>query len=534
MTGSRAPSDHPASPALRGTLAETPLPQILRWIFVDQLRGTLTLARGDDVRRLYFEKGELRAATSSRESQRIGQFLRRRGRVSEADLSWAVEEIARQKGSRLGRKLVERGLLTRAIIDAEMKRLVEEIVFSAFEWESGEYRFEPSTAVLDPDIVLSFSTAAIIVEGIRRLPENPLFRARLGDGRGVLRLAREPMSRYQYLPLAPQEAYILSRIDGLSDVDSLLAIAGSSRGTAAKTLYALLSCGLIEWKADGREGRASVGSVANLNVEVTSEPPKSTPGHAELVHNTWRRIDWLSHYELLGVGREAPPDEIRRAYLEKSRLFHPDLRHRPDLASLGKELTTVFECLKVAHDTLVDPEARAEYDRQGADERAGPLFSEGGPGDPELRRQLASKNFRHAMDFIAMKDYFPAIEFLQEAIRFAPDVSEYRFRLGETELKNSRWIERGLENLKAATQMDPPRAEFLRGTARALLTYSRKREAEPYARRAHELEPCPESAALLTEITGRPTIEPAQPRPRPTGDSQLFGGFFSRLLKKGK
>jgi hypothetical protein len=340
------------------------------------------------------------------------------------------------------------------------------------------------------------------------------------------------MSRYQYLPLAPQEAYVLSRIDGLSDVDSLLAIAGSSRGTAAKTLYALLSCGLIERMTDDTEGRASVGSVATLNVEVTSEPPKSTPGHAELVHSTWRRIDWLSHYELLGVGREASPDEIRRAYLEKSRLFHPDLRHRPDLATLEKELTAVFERLKVAHDTLVDTEARAEYDRHDADEAAGALFSEGGPGDPELRRQLALKNFRHAMDFIAMKDYFPAIELLQEAIRFAPDVSEYRFRLGETELKNSKWIERGLENLKAATQMAPPRAEFLRGTARALLTYGRKREAEPYARQAHELEPCAESTALLTEITGRPTVEPAPPRP--TGDPQIFGGFFSRLLKKGK
>jgi curved DNA-binding protein CbpA len=532
MTGSSAPSDHPAAPALRGSLTETPLPQILRWIFVEQLRGTLTLARGDDVRRLYFEKGELRTATSSRESQRIGQFLRRRGRVSDTDLSWAVDEIARQKGSRLGRKLVERGLLTRAIIDSEMKRLVQEIVFSAFEWESGEYQFEPSTAVLDPDIVLSFSTAAIIVEGIRRLPENPVFRARLGDGRGLLCLAREPMSRYQYLPLAPQEAYVLSRIDGLSDIDSLLTIAGSSRGTAAKMLYALLSCGLIEWKTDGGEGRASVGSVATLNVEVTSEPPKSTPGHAELVRKTRRRIDWLSHYELLGVGREASPDEIRRAYLEKSRLFHPDLRHRPDLATFEKELTAVFERLKTAHDTLADPDARAEYDRHDAQEAAGPVFGEGGPGDPEARRQLAVKNFHHAMDFVAMKDYFPAIELLQEAVRFAPEVAEYRFRLGETELKNSKWIERGLENLKAATQLDPPRADFLRGTARALLTHGRKREAEPYARRAHELEPVAESAALLAEITGRPTVEPGPPRP--SGDSQLFGGFFSRLLKKGK
>jgi curved DNA-binding protein CbpA len=533
MSRSGASSDVPAAPPLRGSLAETPLPQILRWIFVDQLRGTLTLTRGADVRRLYFEKGELRTATSSREPQRIGQFLRRRGKVSDADLSWAVDEIARQKGSRLGRKLVERGLLTRPIIDAEMKRLVEEIVFSAFEWESGEYRFEPSSAVLDPDIVLSFSTAAIIVEGIRRLPENPVFRERLGEGTRVLRLAREPMSRYQYLPLAPQEAYVLSRIDGLLDVDSLLVIAGSSRGAAAKMLYALLSCGLVEWKTDGTEKRASVGTVATLNVDVSSEPQRSTPGHAELVRNTWRRIDWLSHYELLGVAREATADDLRRAYLEKSRLFHPDLRNRPDLVDLEKELTAVFERLRIAYETLADPAARAEYDRQADQPGGGPVVPEGGKGgDPAARALLARRNFEHAMDFIAMKDYFPAIELLHEAVHFAPEIAEYRFRLGEAELKNAKWVERGLENLKAAAKMDPPRADLLRATARALLANGRKREAEPFARRAHELEPGAESAVLLTEVTGRPTVDPTAPAPRvePAG----IGGFLSRVLRKRK
>jgi curved DNA-binding protein CbpA len=527
MSDPAAPVSPREVPGFRGSLQETPLPQILRRIFVDQLRGTLTLTRGDDVRRLYFDKGELRTATSSREVQRIGSFLRRRGRVTEDDLRWALEEMRRQQGSRLGQKLVERGLLSRAVIDSEMKRLVEEIVFSAFEWESGEYRFEPSTAVLDPDIVLAFSTAAIIVEGIRRLPETPAFRERLGEGTSVLRLARDPMSRYQYLPLAPQEAYVLSRIDGRLPLDALLTIAGSSRASAAKTLYALLSCGLIEWQTDGFDRRESIGTVASLNVEVTNEPPTSTPGHAELVRNTWRRIDWLSHYELLGVPREATEEEIRRAYLEKGRLFHPDLRHRPDLAAFGRELTAVFERLKVAYEVLGDPAKRAEYDR-ASEEPEARVFAEEAVVDVEARRQLAAKNYTYAMKLIDAKDYFPAIELLQEAARFAPDKPEYRFRLGEVEMKNAKWVERGLENLKEAARLAPDRADFQRDTARALLSHGRRREAEPYARRACEIEPGAESNALLQEIAGRATQESAPP------PSETRGGFLSRLLKKGR
>src|SRR6266480_803908 len=158
--------------------------------------------------------------------------------ITDQDISWALETVARQGRARLGKILVEKGLVSRAVLDAEMRRLVEEIVYSTFEWEDGEYRFQSSTGVLDPDVALSLSTAAIIVEGIRRLPEGEVFRERLGEGRRIPILSTDPMSRYQYLPLTPQEAYLLSRIDGTLDLDSLLKIGGSSRGATSKTLYA--------------------------------------------------------------------------------------------------------------------------------------------------------------------------------------------------------------------------------------------------------------------------------------------------------
>ncbi len=516
---------------LRGSLNDSPLPQILHRIFLEQLKGTLTLAREGEVRRLFFEKGELKTATSSRETQKIGTFLKRRGRISDEDLASALSEISRQHGTRFGKTLVERGLLPKSAIDSEMKRLVEEIVLSAFEWESGEYRFEPSNAVLDPDVALALSTAAVIVEGIRRLPDARVFRERLNGGPGVLRLARDPMSRYQYLALTPQEAYVLSRVDGVLDVDALLAIAGNSRDAAAKTIYALLSCGLVEWRTDGARRRQTTGNVAKLNVEVASEPAQLTTGHVEMVRKTWRRLDWLSHYDLLGVSREASAGEIRRAYVDKSRLFHPDLRHRADLAGMERELTAVFARLKIVHDTLVDPAARAEYDR-GLEETPA-VSAEETVRDPEAGRVLAARNFARAAELIDAKDYFPAIELLREAVRFAPDRADYRFKLGEVELKNSKWFDRGLENLQEAIRMEPTRGDFLRETARALSVNGRRQAAEMYARRALEVEPGIESSLVLAEITGE-SPEPA----RVTKDGQETkegvpkGGLFARFRRK--
>jgi len=495
-----------AKPAgFRGSLSETPLPQVLRRIFLEGLKGTLSLVHGDETRHLFFEKGELRTATSSREGQRIGAFLRRRGCITDTDLNWALVTVAKQGRSRLGKILVDRGLVSRTVLDAEMRRLVEEIVFSTFAWDTGEYRFQASSGVLDPDVALTLSTAAIIVEGIRRLPESEAFRERLGDGHRVPILATDPMSRYQYLPLTPQEAYLLSRIDGILEVDSLLKIAGASRAATAKILYGLISCGIVEWKQEGAERPASGrGGFHGLNVEVGAEPSDRSPGHAELVRNTYRRIDWLTHYELLGVPRDATNEKIAEAYFERSRLFHPDLRHREDLARFEKELVAVFERMKIAYQELSDPERRALYDQSLDSAPASLLMAESPTTDPEQRKKLAAQNFRRARQLIEEKDYHPAIEMLRAAIRFVPDNAEYRYVLSQVEMKNPNWIDQGLANLKEAARLDSRRVAYSVEAARALADHNRPQEAEPLRAARSRWTPLPRTKSFWRGSSDRP------------------------------
>jgi len=499
-----------ASVGFRGSLSETPLPQVLRRIFLEGLKGTLSLVHGDETRHLFFEKGELRTATSSREGQRIGAFLKRRGCITDTDLNWALDTVARQDRARLGKILVERGLVSRTVLDAEMRRLVEEIVFSTFAWDAGEYKYQASAGVLDPDVALSLSTAAIIVEGIRRLPESEMFRERLGEGHRVPILATDPMSRYQYLPLTPQEAYLLSRIDGILDVDSLLKIAGASRGATAKILYGLVSCGIVEWKQEGAARPASGrGGFHGLNVEVSAQPAERSPGHAELVKNTYRRIDWLTHYELLGIPRDAPPEKVSEAYFERSRLFHPDLRHREDLGKFEKELNAVFERMRAAYETLSEADKRALYDQSLDATPPALLMTETTTTNPEARRKLAAQNFRRARELIEEKDYHPAVEMLREAVRFVPDNAEYRYILSQVELKNPNWTDQGLANLKEAARLDSRRVALSAEAARALLEHKRPHEAEPFARRAVSLEPSPENEELLQRVVEASAAAPA-------------------------
>jgi curved DNA-binding protein CbpA len=65
------------------------------------------------------------------------------------------------------------------------------------------------------------------------------------------------------------------------------------------------------------------------------------------------------HYQLLGVVRDALPEEIAQAWRRQARIEHPD--RRPTQA--GDEAAARFRALAEAYQVLSDPARRAAYDR---------------------------------------------------------------------------------------------------------------------------------------------------------------------------
>jgi molecular chaperone DnaJ len=66
------------------------------------------------------------------------------------------------------------------------------------------------------------------------------------------------------------------------------------------------------------------------------------------------------YYELLGVGRTASPDDIKKAFRKLA------MQHHPDRNQDNKDAEKKFKEINHAYDILKDPEKRAAYDRYGA------------------------------------------------------------------------------------------------------------------------------------------------------------------------
>ncbi len=86
------------------------------------------------------------------------------------------------------------------------------------------------------------------------------------------------------------------------------------------------------------------------------------------------------YYRVLGVPRDATPEQIKKAYRQLARKYHPDVNRTPDAAARMKAVNE-------AYSVLSDADQRAEYDaggRPGEAPRghdAGPFRRHGGPAD---------------------------------------------------------------------------------------------------------------------------------------------------------
>src|SRR5512135_2555086 len=67
------------------------------------------------------------------------------------------------------------------------------------------------------------------------------------------------------------------------------------------------------------------------------------------------------YYEVLGVGRSASPEEIKKAYRKLAMQFHPD--RNPG----KKDAEEKFKEAAEAYEVLGDPDKRQRYDRFGAE-----------------------------------------------------------------------------------------------------------------------------------------------------------------------
>ena len=165
--------------ALKGTLKDFGIADILQLIGQQQKTGALVLTQKQDTVAVTFKDGNiLRAETTSRNRKDlIGSMLVAASLVTEQQLEFALETQKRTL-QRLGDVLVSQGVLTDQKFKAMVQLQTSETLFKLFAWKAGTYEFEQKDVETEHTLT-PLRAESVLMEGFRRVDEWPVVRKRI-------------------------------------------------------------------------------------------------------------------------------------------------------------------------------------------------------------------------------------------------------------------------------------------------------------------------------------------------------------------
>ena len=117
-------------------------------------------------------------------------------------------------------------------------------------------------------------------------------------------------------------------------------------------------------------------------------------------------MDYKDYYKIVGVARDAKPEDIKRAYRRLARKYHPDVSKETDAEARFKEVQEAYEVLK-------DPEKRAAYDQLGSQWRQGQQFTP----PPDWGRDFEFTTSSGDRDDSGFSDFFSSLFGTHSAFR---------------------------------------------------------------------------------------------------------------------
>jgi tetratricopeptide (TPR) repeat protein len=235
--------------------------------------------------------------------------------------------------------------------------------------------------------------------------------------------------------------------------------------------------------------------------------PGDSPPTQRLAPVDTRRLEVLeaydglalrTHFQVLGVPRDATEAQVREAYFRLAKRFHPDVHHDAALSELRDKLEEVFTRLGEAYEVLCSPRIRASYERELARQEGAPAGSTV-TADPARETEAAAEAIERGSESLAQERYWEAIRLFESAIPWAEGAlkQQARILLARAYAKNPGWVKQGEELLLAVLREEPDNLNALLQLGRIYKVQGLRSRALSTLRRVLELSPAHEEARHL-------------------------------------
>jgi tetratricopeptide (TPR) repeat protein len=446
-------------PQTSGSLAQTPLADLFRWVADNAFSGVMALARDDIKKSIVFEQGQPVAARSNLTNESLGAMLVAEGRITPGQLAKAVEAARGKDGAPVGETLIAMGLLDYSTLGEFLKRQLLSRMYEVFTWEDGRYALlsEIPEGTVKSNLGLTMAEVAFrgLVEKYSRadaaslLPPDAKPVPVGGHGWGAA-----------HLNLKGKEMGLFRSITGVNTVREIVVKSRLEENLVRGMILALRGLGMVRVGDEPSprtepSGEAPVRSPAPQAAETPVAPAGAVP---EALMEIVRRLELgqkQTLFEVLGVDRKAADNDIKKAYFELAKKFHPDRLRMSLSADQQKMAEAYFSKISQAHTTLTNRDARKEYEASIELEATG------------IDTQKAQDILQSEMEFqkgqvlIRKGDFAGAVEALQRAVQLYDQEPEYLVYLGWALYRHGKKAGRtgdarkGREHLENAVRGNP-------------------------------------------------------------------------------
>jgi len=201
------------------------------------------------IKRVFFKEGEIIYATSNQNTDRLGESLIRAGKLSWEDLDRSAKKITPQR--RLGKILVEDGIISPKELFFGVRKQVEEIIFSLFTLTNGYFYFIEGQYEQENIVKFTMSTQSLLMDGMRRMDELKEIKDELfNEGALIIQSYSNNVKRLKGQPLK-----VYNNIGDGIDIKTLQKKTEVSEYDLLLTILNLKSEGYIDLKRPGTKSK---------------------------------------------------------------------------------------------------------------------------------------------------------------------------------------------------------------------------------------------------------------------------------------
>ena len=431
--------------------------------------GRLTVERPASRIRILFRDGRISGLRVEDDELSLFSHLRRSKLVPEDALSQASARTE-EFGGDLGGALVGTGALPGDLFFEAYVNWALSVLAQVF-LRGGETSFEDDPGP-PPSIPLSLDRLGVYLEAIRLLPRSKLSEQLMPSRTRPLVLSQVEGLTWEALGLKPRELRVLNAVNGARNLGDLLDELGHSDEMTFDILRAVF-----------------FATEAGLVVLGDDPFHRQEKAQLEQLRKELQRLEGANEFEVLGVQVDSKDEQVRTAYTELAKKYHPDGLRREALPELRQLRERAFARIGEAFSGL-DSEAKRK--------RRAEELAEDSPDAREAEKKAmnaltAETLYKKAEILVRVRKYDQALEHLEQALELCPGEVDYRILqvqtryLKATSPDGSRGAETAIEEIASILGTAESSLGFL-VLAQLNKALGRSDEALRYYRRVLDLD----------------------------------------------